>query len=118
VKRGLGDKAFVARSQPYYLDITHPLANKGTALSELADLMGIPLAEIAVLGDGGNDVAMFERAGLSIAMGNASPEVQSAADFVTDSNREEGFANAIERIILGGLDSDARDYTARRGVRA
>jgi Cof subfamily protein (haloacid dehalogenase superfamily) len=118
VKRGLGDKAFVARSQPYYLDITHPLANKGTGLSELADLMGIPLAEIAVLGDGANDVAMFQRAGLSIAMGNASPEVQSAADFVTDSNGREGFANAIERIILGGLHSDVRVDTARPGVRA
>jgi Cof subfamily protein (haloacid dehalogenase superfamily) len=117
VKNALGDKAFVARSQPYYLDITHPLANKGTALSELADLMGIPLAEIAVLGDGGNDVAMFERSGLSIAMGNASPEVQLAADFVTDSNREEGFASAIERIILGGLLSNARVDMARSGVR-
>jgi Cof subfamily protein (haloacid dehalogenase superfamily) len=118
VKSVLGDQAFIARSQSYYLDITHPLANKGTALSELADLLGIPLAEIAVLGDGGNDVAMFERAGLSIAMGNASPEVQRTADFVTDSNREEGFANAIERIILGGLHSDARVDTARPGVRA
>jgi Cof subfamily protein (haloacid dehalogenase superfamily) len=117
VKNALGDKAFVARSQPYYLDITHPLANKGTALSELADLMGIPLAEIAVLGDGGNDVAMFERSGLSIAMGNASPEVQLAADFVTDSNSQEGFANAIERIILGGLLSNARADMARSGVR-
>jgi Cof subfamily protein (haloacid dehalogenase superfamily) len=117
VKNALGDKAFVARSQPYYLDITHPLANKGTALSDLADLMGIPLAEIAVLGDGGNDVAMFERSGLSIAMGNASPEVQLAADFVTDSNREEGFASAIERIILGGLLANARVDMARSGVR-
>ena len=78
--------ASVARSQPYYLDITHPLANKGAALSEIAKLLGVPLAEIAVIGDGGNDVAMFERSGLSIAMGNASPEVQQAADFVTDSN--------------------------------
>jgi Cof subfamily protein (haloacid dehalogenase superfamily) len=118
VKNALGDKAFVARSQPYYLDVTHPLANKGTALTELASLMGIPLAEIAVLGDGGNDVAMFERSGLSIAMGNASPEVQLAADFVTDSNREDGFANAIERIILSGLPSNARVDVSRSGVRA
>ena len=99
--------ASVARSQPYYLDITHPLANKGAALSEIAKLLAVPLAEIAVIGDGGNDVAMFERSGLSIAMGNASPEVQQAADFVTDSNREEGFANAIERFILGGGRSNA-----------
>ena len=68
VRIALADNAFVARSQPYYLDITHPLANKGTALSEIAELLDIPLAEIAVIGDGGNDVAMFERSGLSIAM--------------------------------------------------
>ncbi len=108
VRTELADNAFVARSQPYYLDITHALANKGAALSEIAKLLRVPLAEIAVIGDGGNDVAMFERSGLSIAMGNASPEVQQAADFVTDSNREEGFANAIERFILGGALSGAR----------
>ena len=55
------DQASVVRSQPYYLDITHPLANKGVALSEIADLLAVPLAEVAVIGDGGNDVAMFER---------------------------------------------------------
>jgi Cof subfamily protein (haloacid dehalogenase superfamily) len=98
----LADKASVARSQPYYLDITHPLANKGVALSEIARLLAVPLAEIAVVGDSYNDLAMFARGGLSIAMGNASPQVQQAADFVTDSNREEGFANAVERFILGG----------------
>jgi hydroxymethylpyrimidine pyrophosphatase-like HAD family hydrolase len=64
--------------------------------------LAVPLAEIAVVGDSYNDLAMFARGGLSIAMGNASPQVQQAADFVTDSNREEGFANAVERFILGG----------------
>jgi Cof subfamily protein (haloacid dehalogenase superfamily) len=115
-RTALADGAFVARSQPYYLDITHPLANKGTALMEVAKLLGVPLAEIAVIGDGGNDVAMFERSGLSIAMGNASPEVQRAADFVTGSNGEEGFANAVERFILGGDRSDARAGKASSGV--
>jgi Cof subfamily protein (haloacid dehalogenase superfamily) len=100
VQAALADRASVVRSQPYYLDITHPLANKGAALSEFAKLLAVPLAEIAAIGDGGNDVAMFERSGLSIAMGNATPEVQRAADFVTDSNREDGFANAVERFIL------------------
>ena len=118
VRTALADNAFVARSQPYYLDVTHPLANKGTALTEIAKLLGVPLAEVAVLGDGGNDVAMFERSGLSIAMGNASPEVQQAADFVTDSNGEEGFANAIERFIVGGERSDARVGMGRSGIRA
>jgi Cof subfamily protein (haloacid dehalogenase superfamily) len=114
----LADQATVARSQSYYLDITHPLANKGVALSELAKLLAVPLAEIAVIGDGGNDVAMFERSGLSIAMGNASAEVQRAADFVTDSNREDGFANAIERFILDYNRPNMRGETAPAGDRA
>jgi hypothetical protein len=118
VRAALADQASVARSQPYYLDITHPLANKGAALSEIAKLLGVPLAEIAAIGDGGNDVAMFERSGLSIAMGNASPEVQRTADFVTDSNSEDGFANAIERFILGGGRSHTRVALTEAGGRA
>ena len=106
LRAALDGQATIARSQPYYLDITHPLANKGVALSTISTLLGVPLAEIAVIGDGANDVAMFERSGLSIAMGNASPEVQRAADFVTGSNRNEGFAMAIERFVLDGVRSN------------
>jgi Cof subfamily protein (haloacid dehalogenase superfamily) len=118
VRTALAGEASVVRSQPYYLDITHPLANKGVALSALATLLAVPPSEIAVIGDGSNDVAMFERSGFSVAMGNASPQVQRAADFVTDTNREEGFANAIERFILGGDRSKAPAGAARTGARA
>jgi len=100
VTTALAGRASVARSQAYYLDITHPLANKGAALSQLAKILAVPLAEIAVIGDGANDVAMFERSGLSIAMGNAKPSVQQAADFVTDSNGNDGFAKAMDRYML------------------
>lgn len=117
-RAALADGAFVARSQPYYLDVTHPLANKGEALSEIAKLLAVPLAEIAVIGDGSNDVAMFERSGLSIAMGNASAEVRQAADLVTDSNGEDGFAKAIERFILGGDRSGAQVGIVQSDVRA
>jgi hypothetical protein len=118
VRAALADTAFVVRSQSYYLDITHPLANKGAAFSEIARLLDVPVAEIAAIGDGGNDVAMFERSGLSIAMGNAAPPVQRAADFVTESNREDGFAKAIEQFILGGGRSHARVEVAKAGDRA
>jgi Cof subfamily protein (haloacid dehalogenase superfamily) len=118
VRAALAGQATVARSQPYYLDITHLLANKGEALSAIAKLLAVPPAEIAVVGDGRNDVAMFERSGLSIAMGNASAEVQRAADFVTDSNRDDGFANAIDRFILGGERSNAQVAIARVAGRA
>jgi hypothetical protein len=60
----------------------------------------IPPEQIATIGDQPNDVLMFAHSGLSIAMGNASQEVQKAARRVTTSNQDEGFANAIERFIL------------------
>ena len=90
-----------AGSQPYYLDVTHPEANKGSVVRFLAARYGIPAQEIATIGDMVNDVAMFAVSGLPIAMGNATPEVQSAARLISASNEEEGFALAVERFILG-----------------
>jgi Cof subfamily protein (haloacid dehalogenase superfamily) len=96
----LGAKASAARSQPYYLDVTHPDANKGTVVTTLAKRLCIPASAIATLGDMPNDVLMFHKSGLSIAMGNASQDVQAQANRVTDSYEDEGFAKAIERFIL------------------
>jgi Cof subfamily protein (haloacid dehalogenase superfamily) len=96
-----GDHVSAARSQPYYADITHPDANKGGVARYLAKTYEITPDEIATIGDMPNDVLMFAHSGLSIAMGNASHEVQRAARRVTTSNEAEGFANAVERFIIG-----------------
>ena len=77
-----------------------PQANKGEVVRYLSKRYQIPAEEIATIGDGPNDVLMFARSGLSIAMGNASREVQRAARRVTTTNEDEGFANAVERFIL------------------
>jgi Cof subfamily protein (haloacid dehalogenase superfamily) len=96
----LGEHVSASRSQPYYLDITHPQANKGDVVRFLSARYAIPEEEIATIGDMPNDVLMFARSGLSIAMGNAHREVQRAARQVTMSNDEDGFANAVERYVL------------------
>jgi Cof subfamily protein (haloacid dehalogenase superfamily) len=96
-----GESVSAARSQPYYLDVTHPQANKGAVLHYFSQEYDIPLERIATLGDQPNDVLMFTDAGLSIAMGNAGREVQQAATRVTASNEQEGFAKAIEQFVLG-----------------
>jgi Cof subfamily protein (haloacid dehalogenase superfamily) len=100
VQQEFGAHASAARSQPYYLDVTHPMANKGIVVERLSYYYQIPLEQVATLGDQLNDVLMFQRSGLSIAMGNASQEVQRQAGYVTASNEEEGFAKAIEQFIL------------------
>jgi Cof subfamily protein (haloacid dehalogenase superfamily) len=99
-QQALGSHASAARSQPYYLDVTHPDANKGTVVKTLSRLLSIPIAEIATIGDMPNDILMFRNSGLGIAMGNASPDVQAQADKVTTSYDDEGFAKAIEEFIL------------------
>ena len=96
----LRGQASAARSQPYYLDVTHPEANKGGVVEFLSKRLQILPEAIATLGDMPNDVMMFEKSGLSIAMGNASPEVQSQANFVTLSNEEDGFAYAMDKFVL------------------
>ncbi len=89
-----------SRSQKYYLDITHPSANKGEGVLLLSELLDIPTSQIATIGDMENDVYMFKKSGMSIAMGNATPAVQQQANYVTATNEEEGFAKAMERYIL------------------
>jgi Cof subfamily protein (haloacid dehalogenase superfamily) len=100
VQKALGNRATAARSQPYYLDVTHRDANKGFVLDYLSRELSIPHSEIATIGDQPNDVLMFRRSGLSIAMGNASEDVQKQANVVTDSYDDEGFAKAVERFLL------------------
>lgn len=99
-RQALGGRASAARSQPYYLDVTHPRATKGEVVTTLARHFNIPASQIATMGDMPNDVLMFRMSGFSIAMGNASDEVKAQASAVTDSNQNEGFANAIHRFIL------------------
>jgi Cof subfamily protein (haloacid dehalogenase superfamily) len=95
-----GNHVTAAASQPYYLDVTHPDANKGAVARYLAQKYKLSTDEIATIGDMPNDVLMFAHSGLSIAMGNADVQVRRAARRVTETNEKEGFAAAVERFIL------------------
>jgi Cof subfamily protein (haloacid dehalogenase superfamily) len=95
-----GGRATASRSQPYYLDITNKDANKGAVVDYLSHHMAVPPEEIVTIGDSPNDVLMFRRSGLSIAMGNASDQVKAQAQVTTESYKDEGFAKAMERFVL------------------
>ena len=96
----LGDSANAHRSQQYYLDVTNKQADKGTAMHAIARWYGIEPGEIAGVGDMTNDVPLFKACGLSIAMGNAPPAVAAEAMEHTASNEDDGWAKAIERVVL------------------
>lgn len=96
----LGDRASVNRSSNYYCDVTHVEANKGHAALALAKIVGVTPEEMACLGDMNVDVPMLKVAGVSIAMGNAADSVKAAAQFVTGTNDESGWADAVRRYVL------------------
>lgn len=75
--------------------------HKGLGLCELASSLHIPLANVMALGDHDNDLPMLRRVGWSVAMGNATPSVLSAARYVTANNLENGVAEAIYGLALG-----------------
>lgn len=96
----LGARATIAKSQTYYLDVTALEANKGEGIARLAKAMDTPLSAVAAIGDQANDIPMFERAGLSIAMGQGPADVRASADVTTTGNDADGVARAIMGIIL------------------
>ena len=84
---------------PMYLDVTARNINKGRALQALAAHLGVGMDETAAMGDQYIDLHMLRLAGLSVAMGNAVPEVIQSARWVAPTNDEDGAARAIEKII-------------------
>lgn len=89
-------------SEPYFMEITPLGIEKASALSCLADYMGISKEQIMACGDGLNDIPMLKFAGLAIAMENAYDKTKKVADYVVASNEDDGVAQAIQMFILEG----------------
>lgn len=83
------------------IEVNHCDAQKGQALTKVADKLGIPLTAVAALGDNFNDVSMINAAGVGIAMGNAETDVKAIASYTTLSNIENGVALAVEKLVTG-----------------
>ena len=86
----------------YNIEINAAGVNKGSGLIRLGELLGIRREEIMACGDGDNDTVMLREAGFGVATANAEEQVKEAADYITDSNEEDGVAKAIEKFVLGG----------------
>ncbi len=90
----------VHTSQPIFLEFVDRNVSKAVALEKMGEHYGIRREEMIAVGDGFNDLAMIEYAGLGVAMGNAPEEVKNAADYITFSNDEDGVAKVIEVFVL------------------
>jgi Cof subfamily protein (haloacid dehalogenase superfamily) len=112
LQRAFAGRLSVSSSQPHYLDVTHPHADKGLAAVAIAERETVRLDAVMTIGDSTSDIPMFRVAGRSVAMGQATDEVKGAARRVTKSNAKNGFAWAVE-YALGG-----KQFTAETSVAA
>ncbi len=96
----LAGKLSVMRSKPFFLEFTEDGVTKGTSLNILIQNLGIQRDEVIAIGDSYNDLAMIEFAGLGVAMGNSPDDIKSKADYVTDTNMNDGVAKVVEEFIL------------------
>ena len=84
---------------PYYFEFTPLGVDKTRALKETFAKLGIDRSEVIAFGDAQNDQSMIEWSGTGVAMGNAVDEVKAVADYVTDTNNEDGIAKALARLL-------------------
>ena len=83
------------RWHPYFADIVPAGLSKSYGASLILDRLGLTPAECMAFGDGGNDIPIIEYAGIGVAMGNATPDVKAAADYITDSVDDDGVISAL-----------------------
>ena len=94
------EKYSVAKSSPFFLEFFNKKANKGEGVKLLAEHLGIKREEIITMGDEMNDFPMIEYAGLGVAMGNACDKIKEIANYITDTNNNDGVGKVIEEFVI------------------
>ena len=91
------ENLYVTRSDDKFLDVMYINASKGNTLKHLMEVMGYSKEEVLVIGNSYNDIAMFEVAGLAVAMENSPQKVKNSAHYVTKTNDQHGVAYALDK---------------------
>jgi HAD-superfamily hydrolase, subfamily IIB len=100
VKDQFSNDYYVVRAADNFLEIMHQDVNKGSGLTKLTNILGVDPSEVMVFGDEQNDIPMFKFAGTAVAMGNGSDIAKSHANYVTDTNNDDGIAKALNKLLF------------------
>ncbi len=100
MQRVCGDDAYVTRSNPEFVEMLSPRVNKGEALRQVAERLGVPIERVMAIGDSYNDLPLLQAAGIAVAMGSAPDELKAHADIVVADVEHDGVAEAIDRYVL------------------
>ena len=99
MKALFGDRLYISKSLPEFLEFASPDVTKASGLEFLADHLGFARERTVAFGDGENDVELLEWAGYGVAVANAHERVLAVADLVCPSDEEEGVAQVLEAYL-------------------
>jgi len=99
MKARFGDRAFVARSLPHFLEFAQAGVTKGAGMDFLAEHLGFDRSQAIAFGDGENDIELVEWPDYGIATANANERVKAIARWVCPSAEEEGVAQVLEAVL-------------------
>lgn len=91
---------YIVKSTPYFLEFSNKEASKYCAVKYLQKYWNLSDDEILTIGDQNNDIALLKAGGIKVAMGNATEELKSIADYITESVFDDGFVKAMEKFVL------------------
>ena len=91
---------YIVKSTPYFLEFSNKEASKYCAVKFLQKYWDLKDDEILTIGDQNNDIALLKAGGVKIAMGNATDELKSIADYITAPVNEDGFVKAMEKFVF------------------
>ena len=94
-----GERLFIAKSLPYFLELASPAISKGSGLDFVAEQLGFAAERTIAFGDGENDLELLEWAGFGVAVENAHDELKARADWICPSAEEEGVAQVVEAVL-------------------
>ena len=104
LKAEFGNRINFTKSHPQFIEMMPLNVSKAAAVKILAEKLGVAKSEVMAIGDSDNDFPMLMAAGQSVAMGNATDEIKAACTFVTSNCEDDGFADAVEKFVFGGIN--------------
>jgi Cof subfamily protein (haloacid dehalogenase superfamily) len=99
LEQRFGERLYIAKSLPYFLELASPAISKGTGLAFVAEHVGFSAEHTIAFGDGENDLELLDWAGFGIAVENADDRLKARADWICPSAEEEGVAEALEALL-------------------
>jgi Cof subfamily protein (haloacid dehalogenase superfamily) len=99
LEQRFGERLYIAKSLPYFLELASPTISKGSGLAFVAEHLGFTAKRTIAFGDGENDLELLDWAGFGIAVGNADERLKARADWICPSAEDEGVAQVLEALL-------------------